>query len=83
MLHLSPLKKISPRDLEQRGRGDAKEVTYASLWREKLWILRTKKFLGLPCSLLLGMTAPLNLEELNRSMHHDLVLLIQNFHMML
>jgi hypothetical protein len=58
----------------------AKEVTYASLQREKLWILRTKKFLGLPCSLLLRMTAPLNLEELNHSMPRDSILPIQNLH---
>jgi hypothetical protein len=53
----------------------AKEVTYASLQREKLWILRTKKFLGLPCSLLLRMTAPLNLEESNCLTPCDSVLL--------
>jgi hypothetical protein len=47
MLHPSPLKEISTRYLEQWG--DTKEVTCASLWREKLWILRTKKFLALPC----------------------------------
>jgi hypothetical protein len=76
MLHPSPLKEISPRDLEQWG--DTKEVTCVPLRREKLWILRTKKFLGLPCSLLLRMVAPLNFEESNRSMPRNSVLLIQN-----
>jgi hypothetical protein len=76
MLHPSPLKEISPQDLEQRGRGDTKDVTYASMQREKLWILRMKKFLGLAYSLLLGMTAPLNLEKLNCSTPRDSVLLI-------
>jgi hypothetical protein len=42
-----------------------------------------KKFLSLPCSLLLGMVAPLNLIEVNHSMPHDSVLLIQNLHWML
>jgi hypothetical protein len=74
------LKKYRPK-IYKRG-GGAKEVTYTSLRREKLWILRTKKFIGLPCSLLLRVTAPLNLEESNRSMPHDLVLLIQNLHKM-
>jgi hypothetical protein len=73
MLHPSPLKEILPRDLEQWG------DTCASLRREKLWIHRTKKLLGLPCSLLLGMEAPLNFEESNR----DSVLLIQNLHWVL
>jgi hypothetical protein len=80
MLHPSPLKEISSRDLEQWG--DTKEVTCESLWREKLLIIRTKKFLSLPYSLLLRMTAPLNFEELNRSMPHDSVLLIHNLHWM-
>jgi hypothetical protein len=78
MLHPSPLKEILPRDLEQWG--DTKEVTCASLRREKLWILRTKKLLGLPCSLLLGMVAPLNFEESNRSTPRDSVLVIHNLH---
>jgi hypothetical protein len=81
MLHPSPLKEISPRDLELWG--DTKEVTSASLQREKLWILRTKKFLDLPCSLLLGMASPLNFEESNRSMPRDSVLLVQNLHWVL
>jgi hypothetical protein len=74
MLHPSPLKEILPQDLEQRG--DTKEFTYVSLWRKELWICRTKKFLGFPCSLLLGMTTPLNLEVLNNLMSRDLALLI-------
>jgi hypothetical protein len=74
MLYPSPLKEISPPDLEQWG--DTKEVTCASLQREKLWILRRKKFLGLTCSLLLRMVAPLNFEESNHSTPHDSVLLI-------
>jgi hypothetical protein len=81
MLHRCPLKEISTQDLEQWG--DTKEVTCASLRREKLWILRMKKFLGLPCSLLLGMMAPQNFEESNHSMPRDLVLLIQNLHWVL
>jgi hypothetical protein len=81
MLHPSPLKEISPRDLEQWG--DTKEVRCASLRREKLWILRMKKFLSLPCSLLLRMVAPANLEESNHSMSRDSVLLIQNLHWVL
>jgi hypothetical protein len=78
MLHPSPLKEISPQDLEQWG--DTKEVTCASLRREKLWILRTKKFLSLPCSLLLKMAAALNFEESNCLMPRDSVLLVQNLH---
>jgi hypothetical protein len=81
MLHPSLLKEILPRDLEQWG--DTKEVTCASLGREKLWILRMKKLLGLPCSLLLEMAAPLNFEELNHSTPRDSVLLIQNLHWIL
>jgi hypothetical protein len=81
MLHRSPLKEISHRDLEQGG--NTKEVASASLRREKLWILRMKKLLSLPCSLLLGMAAPLNLEESNHSMSHDSVLLTPNLHWML
>jgi hypothetical protein len=78
----SPLKEISPHDFEQRGwckRG----YTHASLQREKLWILGTKKIFGLPCSLLHGMAAPLNHEESNHLMPRDSVLLIQNLHWML
>jgi hypothetical protein len=78
MLQPSPLKEILPQDLEQWG--GIKEVTCASLLRVKLWILRMKKFLGLPCSLLLGMMAPLNFEESNCLTPHDSVLLIQNLH---
>jgi hypothetical protein len=81
MLHPSPLKEISPRDLEQWG--NTKVVASASLRREKLWILRMKKLLGLPCSLLLGMTVPLNHEESNRSTSRDSVPLIQNLHWVL
>jgi hypothetical protein len=77
-----PLKKSHLEILEHQGVG-AREVTYASLRREKLWILRTKKFSGLQCSLLLRMMAPLNLEESNRSMSRDSVLLIENLHWML
>jgi hypothetical protein len=47
---------------------------------KKLWILRMKKFLSLPCSLLLGMMAPLNLEELNHSTPRDPIQLTQNLH---
>jgi hypothetical protein len=81
MLHPSSLKEISPRDLEQWG--DTKEVTYASLRGKKPLILRMKKFIGFPCSLSLGMAAPLNFEELNRLTPHDSVLLIQNLHWVL
>jgi hypothetical protein len=81
MLHPSPLKEIPPRDLEQWG--NTKEVASALLRWEKLWILRTKKFLGLSCSLLLRMAAPLNLEELNHLTSRDSVLLIQNLHWVL
>jgi hypothetical protein len=83
MLHLFPLKEIFTLRFRTAGGGVAKEVTYASLWREKLWILRMKKFLSLPCSLLLRMMAPLNLEEFNRPMPRDSVLLTQNLHWML
>jgi hypothetical protein len=81
MLQPSPLKEISPRDLEQWG--DRKEVRCASLRGKKHWILRTKKFLGFPCSLLLRMAAPLIFEEWNRSMLCDSVLLTQNLHWVL
>jgi hypothetical protein len=81
MLQPSPLKEISPQDLEQWD--DTKEVTCASLWGKKPWILRMKKFLSLPCSLLLRMVAPLNFEELNRLMPCDLVLPILNLHWVL
>jgi hypothetical protein len=74
MLHPSPLKEISPRDLEQWG--DTKDVTYASLRGKKPWILRMKKFLGFPYSLSLGMADPLDFEESNRSTPHNSVLLI-------
>jgi hypothetical protein len=63
-----------PQDLEQQG--DTEEFTYVPLRREELRILRTKKFLGSPCSLLLEKTAPLNLEVLNHLRPHDSVLLI-------
>jgi hypothetical protein len=81
VLHPSPLKEISPQDFGQWG--DIKEVTCASLRREKLWIPRTKKFLGLPCSILLRMVAPLNFEESNHLMSRDSVLLIQNLYWVL
>jgi hypothetical protein len=42
-----------------------------------------KKLLGLPCSLLLRMAAPLNLEESNRSMSRDSVVLIKNLYWVL
>jgi hypothetical protein len=74
MLQPSPFKEISPQDLEQWG--DTKEVTYASLQWKKHWILRTKKFLSFPCSISLGMAAPLNFEESNRLTPQDLILLI-------
>jgi hypothetical protein len=63
MLQPSPLKEISPWDLEQWG--DTKEVACASLRGKKPWILRTKKFLGFPYGLLPRMVAPLNFEESN------------------
>jgi hypothetical protein len=75
MLQPSPLKEISPRDLEQWG--DTKEVTCASLRGKKPKILRTKKFLGLPCSLLVRIAAPLNFEESNHLTPRDSVLLTQ------
>jgi hypothetical protein len=81
MLHPFPLKEISTRDLEQWG--NTKEVSCASLRREKLWILRMEKFLDLRSRLLLKMAAPLNFKELNHSMPRDSVLLIQNLHWML
>jgi hypothetical protein len=74
MLHPSPLKRnLAPRF--RSAMGGAREVTYALLRREKLWILRTKEFFSLSCSLLLRVMAPLNLEELNRLMPRDSVLL--------
>jgi hypothetical protein len=51
--------------------------------REKLWILGTAEILGPPCSLLLGMMAPLNLIESNCPSPHDSVLLTQKLHWML
>jgi hypothetical protein len=81
MIHPSPLKEILHRDLEQSG--DTKEVTYASLRGKKPWILRMKKFLSFPCSLLLGMAAPMNIEESNCLMPRDSVLLTQNLHWVL
>jgi hypothetical protein len=42
-----------------------------------------EEILGLPCSLLLGMAIPLNVEESNRLTPRDLVLLTQNLHWML
>jgi hypothetical protein len=50
---------------------------------EGLWILETEEILGLPCSLFLGMMAPLNLIEMNRPLPHDSVLLTQKLHWML
>jgi hypothetical protein len=65
MLQPSPLK----RNLVLRfgTEGVIEKGTHASLWREKLWIVRTNELLGLPCSPLLGMAAPLNLAEVNYS----------------
>jgi hypothetical protein len=56
---------------------------HVSLRREKLWILGMEEILGLICSLLLEMIAPLNLVESNRPPPHDLVLLTQKLHWML
>jgi hypothetical protein len=53
------------------------------VWGGGLWILETEEILGLPCSLFLGMMAPLNLIEMNRPLHHDSVLLTQKLHWML
>jgi hypothetical protein len=59
----------------QAPRGFTKEVTHASLRREKLWILGTEEFLSLTCSFFLRIMAPLNLIELNRPSPHDSILL--------
>jgi hypothetical protein len=43
-------------------KGVRKERDYnASLQREKIWIIRMKKILSLPCGFFLRMVAPLNL----------------------
>jgi hypothetical protein len=63
--------------------GVTKEVTCALLRRKKIWIVGAEKILGLPSSLFLGMTAPLNLIESNHPLPHDSVLLTQNLHWML
>jgi hypothetical protein len=82
VLQPSPLKEISSRDYKHQG-GFIKDVTHASLRREKLRILGTEEFLSLPCSLFLKMTAPLNLVESNRPSPYDLVLLTQHLYWML
>jgi hypothetical protein len=64
----------------QAYRGPPKEVQTPHCRGEKLWILGTEELLGLPCSLFLGMTAPLNLVEANRLSPRDSVLLTQNLH---
>jgi hypothetical protein len=81
VMSLHPERNLTPRFRSMRD--GAREVTYASLQREKLWILRTKEFFGLPCSLLLRVTTPLNFEESNRSMPRDSVLLTHNLYWML
>jgi hypothetical protein len=63
--------------------GVTKEVTHASLRREKLWIIGAEEILGLPCSLFLGMAAPLNLIESNGLSSHDSILLTEKLHWML
>jgi hypothetical protein len=74
---LPPYRNLTPRF---RTEGVYKRGTDASLRREKLWVLGAEELLGLPCSLLLGMMAPLNLVEANHPSHRDLVLLTQKFH---
>jgi hypothetical protein len=64
-------------------RGVTKKVTHTSLRREKLWILGTEEFLGLPCSLLLEMMALLNLVESDHPSPHDSVLPTQKLHQVL
>jgi hypothetical protein len=47
----------------------------ASPWREKIWMIRTKKFLGLRRGFLFRMVAPLNLVKVNCPSPHDPMLL--------
>jgi hypothetical protein len=63
--------------------GGYKRGTHASLQREKLWIHGMEELLDLPCSLLLGMMAPLILLEANCPSPRDSVLLTQKVHWML
>jgi hypothetical protein len=56
--------------------GVRKERDYnASQWREKIWIIRMKEFLGLPCGFFFRMVPPLNLAEANHPSPHDPILL--------
>jgi hypothetical protein len=64
-------------------KGVTKEVTHASLWREKHWIIGAEEILSLSGSLFLRMMAPLNLIELDRLSPHDSILLTQKLHWML
>jgi hypothetical protein len=63
--------------------GVKKKVTHTSLRNEKLWVIGVEEILGLPCSLFLKITAPLNLIESNHPSPHDSVLLTQKLHWML
>jgi hypothetical protein len=54
-----------------------------SLWKEKIQIIRTKKFLGLPRGFFFGTAAPLNLVEANHRSPHDPILLTKQLHRML
>jgi hypothetical protein len=62
--------------------GVTKEVTGALLRQKKIWLVRAEKILGLPSSLFLVVTAPLNLIETNHPLPHDSVLLNQKLHWM-
>jgi hypothetical protein len=80
VLQPSPLiENLVPR-LQAQNRGGYKKGTHTSLRREKLWVLGTEEILGPPCSLLLGVMAPLNIVESNHPSPHDLVMLTQKLH---
>jgi hypothetical protein len=55
--------------------GVTKEITGASLRREKIWTIGAEESLGLSRGFFLGMATPLNLVEENHSSPHDPILL--------
>jgi hypothetical protein len=74
VMALPPLQKSHPQIYEHRG-GLQKRDYNISLQREKIWIIRMKKFLGLPHCFFFRMAAPFNLVEVNRPSPHDPILL--------
>jgi hypothetical protein len=69
-----PLQKSHPKIMSPEG--VTKERDYnASLWKEKIWIIRTQEILGLLHGFFFRMAAPLNLIEANHPSPHDPILL--------